>query len=543
MSQFLIEGFSKGFDIGYEGNHDVQFQSQNLKLTVGSKVELWNKVMKEVQLKRYAGPFVEPPFKNYIQSPIGLVPKDNGTKTRLIFHLSYPRDTNISVNANTPKEKCSVNYKDFDQAIKLCQTFLECVAGKSDLSAAFRHLPMSKNSWCWLVMKAQNPVDGKFYYFVDKCLPFGASISCALFQAFSDALAHIVMYKTQRKNINYLDDYFFVDCAKKLCDQQIQEFIDICKQICFPVSPEKTVWGTTLITFLGLLIDTKRRLICIPKEKRDKAINAIQLILQRKNKKMTLGEMQKLCGILNFLGKAIIPGQAFTRRLYSHTAHLTKKHHHANVNQEMKLDLQTWLTFLNSQIIFARPFFEFDHTVNSLDVSWFTDASRNPKLGMGGVLANSNWFIAQWDEQFILDHNPSINYLELFALTNAILTWSHKYANKKLILFCDNTSVIHMVNNTTSKCKNCMVLIRLIVLQCLTHNVRIKVKYIPSKENTLSDDLSRLKYKDFRKHAKIQGHNFKGKPDDISPLIWPMNKIWITNTEAKGKKRKNVQTP
>ena len=31
--------------------------------------------MKEVKVKRLAGPYEEVPFENYIQSPIGLVPK------------------------------------------------------------------------------------------------------------------------------------------------------------------------------------------------------------------------------------------------------------------------------------------------------------------------------------------------------------------------------------------------------------------------------------------------------------------------------------
>ena len=44
--------------------------------------------MKEVKAERVAGPFESIPYENYIQSPIGLVPK-SGNKTRMIFHLSY----------------------------------------------------------------------------------------------------------------------------------------------------------------------------------------------------------------------------------------------------------------------------------------------------------------------------------------------------------------------------------------------------------------------------------------------------------------------
>ena len=113
-------------------------------------------------------------------------------------------------------------------------------------------------------MKATLPLDSNTYYFVDKCLPFGAAISCAHFQAFSDAVAHIVATKLGKRIINYLDDYLFVAYLRLLCNQQIQLFLNICEQINFPVAMENTVWGETWVIFLGLLIDAKRRLICIP---------------------------------------------------------------------------------------------------------------------------------------------------------------------------------------------------------------------------------------------------------------------------------------
>ena len=62
-----------------KGKVKVQKKAPNLKLRVGNKIELWNKVVKE---GRYAGPFKEIPYDYFIQSPIGLVPKDHGVKTR-----------------------------------------------------------------------------------------------------------------------------------------------------------------------------------------------------------------------------------------------------------------------------------------------------------------------------------------------------------------------------------------------------------------------------------------------------------------------------
>ena len=71
--EFVINGFKEGFPIGYEGREERKSQAPNLRLRCGSKTQLWNKVMKEVKLGRYAGPFESIPYDNFIQSPIGLV--------------------------------------------------------------------------------------------------------------------------------------------------------------------------------------------------------------------------------------------------------------------------------------------------------------------------------------------------------------------------------------------------------------------------------------------------------------------------------------
>ena len=258
--RYLVDGFRNGFGIGYEGEEDVQITAPNLKLTIGSETQLWNKVMKEVKLKRFAGPFKKIPFDNYIQSPIGLVPKDGGKVTRLIFHLSYPRTSKqkISVNANTPQQVCQVKYSDFNKAIQLCvKARVGCNIIKSDISSAFRNVGILKIHWKYLIMKARNPKD-VWYYFVDKCLPFGAAISCAVFQAVSDAVAFLVRHQTGHPN--YLDEFLFIALLKWLCDNQTKTFMQICNEIGLPVALEKTFWSTTQLVFLGLLIDTVQQI-------------------------------------------------------------------------------------------------------------------------------------------------------------------------------------------------------------------------------------------------------------------------------------------
>ena len=339
---YLVDGFKNGFDINYKGPAKVQRMAPNLPLRVGNKTILWNKVMTEVQAGRYAGPFEKIPFKYYIQSPIGLVPKDKGKKTRLIFHLSYPK-TGDSVNSGIPDEMCTVKYPDFNEAVKLCvQAGRFCYVAKSDMSMAFRNLPLKKKCWKFLVMKAEHPETGQIYFFVEKCLPFGSSISPKIFQDFSDSIAHIIKSYTHQDLVNYLDYFLFVQLLKALCDGQVQIFLDVCQRIRFPVSLEKTFWGTTWLVFLGLLIDTVNQVVIIPQEKISKAMDMIEFFLNKNNKSVTVLQVQKLTGTLNFLCKCVIPGRVFLLRLYK----------------------------------FCRPFLDLVE-INAEDIDMFSDASRN----------------------------------------------------------------------------------------------------------------------------------------------------------------------
>ena len=150
-TDYLVNGFKNGFDIGYRGPTDRQDTSDNIPLRVGTKVDFWNKIMKEVRLLRYAGPFEVIPYENYMQSPVGLVPKDQGRQTRLIFHLSYNfKSGGMSLNHHTPKEWCRVSYNDIDHAMHNCIELLKSVNSKvkiiyfakTDARSAFRLVPL-----------------------------------------------------------------------------------------------------------------------------------------------------------------------------------------------------------------------------------------------------------------------------------------------------------------------------------------------------------------------------------------------------------------
>ena len=553
-TKFLVNGFRESFDIGYRGPETRRSTSKNIPFTVGNKYILWEKIMAEVKEKRFAGPFSEVPFENFIQSPIGLVPKKGKNKTRLIFHLSYnfvQEDSTIlpSVNACTLKEWCSVKYNDLDTAVKQCilmskkAEFVNGVPiiylGKTDLSNAFRVLTLKRGSICLLVLKAEDPRDGIVKYFIDLWLPFGASISCSHYQRFSNRLKAILQHRSKHKAItNYLDDFLFITIFKHLCDELINCFIDICNTLGVPIAMEKMEWGDTLVIFLGILLDGKRLCLSLPLEKREKALRLLNDLTGKC--KVTIKTLQVLTGYLNFLTKAIFPGRTFTRRMYSKCTSLgfnskgvaLKPHHHIYLDEEFRFDCEIWRIFLMHyrDLAVCRPMVDVDKSsFTATQLKFYSDTSGCEFLGVGAVFEH-RWFFAKWEPGFIRTCKPSIQYLELFGVIAAILTWGDQIQNMRMVLFCDNESVVEMVNNQCCSCWNCMYLLRLLTLNNLVNNRRVFTRHLRSEENYLSDALSRLQLERFWRLAPMSMNKELSR---ISPLVWPASKIWIKTNQIK----------
>ena len=379
-------------------------------------------------------------------------------------------------------------------------------------------------------MKAKSPIDGKFYYFINKCMPFGASISCAHFQAFSNAVSHIMKFKTKRNNVNYLDDFLFVALWRWICNGQVETFLQLCKEIKFPVSMEKTVWASNLITFLGMLIDTVRQIVMIPIEKVSKALTQIDNILSNKRRKTTVLKVQKLCGLLNFICRAVVPGRPFLMHLYQTLSGIEqrnlKPHHHVTLSRDSCLDLQTWKLFLQSDSVYCRPFLDYSTVMQAEELDWATDAAKSVKKGYGGHF-KSHWFMGKWDNDFLRDKDPSIEFLELYALTISVLLWTSEIKNKRIVILCDNQSVVYMVNNQSSKCPNCMTLVRIITLQSLIHNVRIYARHLRTHENGRADALSRDDLEKFVRLSSEKLINIDSHRTAIPYILENISSWWI----------------
>ena len=78
-----------------------------------------------------------------------------------------------------------------------------------------------------------------------------------------------------------------------------------------------------------------------------------------------------------------------------------------------------------------------------------TDASGT--LGYGGILGNK-WFQGRCKTQQQLNApGVSIAWQELFALVVACHIWGDEFANKRIVFYCDNASVVCITNSKRSR--------------------------------------------------------------------------------------------
>ena len=115
------------------------------------------------------------------------------------------------------------------------------------------------------------------------------------------------------------------------------------EEVGLPLAPEKFVWPTQKLEFLGLTIDTIRMAVAIPRDKREVILKEIDKMLGVT--KCKVKQVQSLAGHLNFVTRAVPHGRPFSRKLYSMVAGM-KLHWHVSVTKEVKRDLLMWKKFI-----------------------------------------------------------------------------------------------------------------------------------------------------------------------------------------------------
>ena len=85
---FLIDGFKYGFHL-FSVGQSRSYESPNLLSATQQQQVVDQKVAKELEAHRLAGPFDSPPLPVFRVSPLGIVPKKTPGEFCMIHHLSF----------------------------------------------------------------------------------------------------------------------------------------------------------------------------------------------------------------------------------------------------------------------------------------------------------------------------------------------------------------------------------------------------------------------------------------------------------------------
>ena len=475
-------GFVNGFDLGFRGHCNSDSQVKNLKSAESHPKIVEEYISAEKAKGRLIGPFSYPPFSNFQINPIGVVPKKDTDKFRIINDLSSPAGS--SINDGIDKIFSEVKYSSIIDAIDLVSKFgAGCFLAKTDIEKAFRLMPIRPDQRHLLGISWQGQ------YFFDCCLPMGASSSCQLFEIFSSAIQFIAEENGISGLNHYLDDFLIANHSQSACSDDLNTFKLICKEIGVPLAPNKTVGPSQIITYLGIEFDTVKTTIRLPTDKLEKSRALINEVLSCKRPRVSV--MMSLLGLLSFACTVIRPGRVFLRRLYGLIAG-KPPHYSVRLSGEHKDDLKMWLEFLNGY-----NGIDFFHDVlehKGLPLHIYSDASQS--LGCGAILNNS-WFSMPWPSKWWSEQN--ITFLELTPIVLALEAWKNTLKNRAVILHTDNHSLVSIINNQTSKEPLVLKFLRYLVLSSLQLNIIVSAVHISGKDNYLSDLLSRLQVDAFKK--------------------------------------------
>ena len=472
----LLSGLNHGFSLHYDGPDRTRI-SRNHQSALQLPQIVEAKLAHEIALGRMAGPFNQPPFPNYQAHPLGLVPKAQPNKYRLIHDLSFPHGD--SINSHVSREFTSVTYETLDRVIELARSIGPgCLIAKADIRDAFRLLPVRPEDYPLLGLTWSH------HCYYDKALPMGASVSCRHFEKLSSALQWILQYHFGVEWVTHLlDDFIFLGPPGcDTCLNALAAFEALAELLGIPLSVEKRCIPDTCQIVYGIEIDMLQMELRLPADKLAKATGLVTQYLNRR--KIRLCDLQSLIGVLQFCCLVVPIGRTFLRRLIDLTIGISRPRHFVTLNSEARADLSAWHIFLAS--FNGRALFLDTNSVPSDTIKLYTDASSNH--GFAAVFGKK-WIAGPWHRGF---GSGDITLLELYPLVLATELFGQYLANHSVMFLTDNAGVVGIVNKMTSPVKSIMKLVRKLVVACLKHNIVLRCTHVPGFENIISDRLSRL---------------------------------------------------
>ena len=132
-------------------------------------------------------------------------------------------------------------------------------------------------------------------------------------------------------------EFLFVATMVGQCLNQLQAFMNLCKDLGIPLATGKTT-NPPQVTFLGVTLHSVLCTARLPRER---------LVEYRKEIHLILGQLESLISKLNFAA-SVVPACPFLCRLIDNLNTVKKPYHFIRCTKELCKDLNTWDKFLKN---------------------------------------------------------------------------------------------------------------------------------------------------------------------------------------------------
>ena len=426
-------------------------------------------LQEEKGFKAIYGPFNEKPFERLHCSPFITREKPDSENRRVIVDLSWPKGNSVNDFVNSDEymgTKFMLTFPSIDDiTAQIIRLGHGCLLYKVDISRAFRHIKVDPSEYDKLGLNWEG-----FYF--DSCLPFGFKHGSKIFQRTSDAVKYI-MSNQNYDIINYIDDLIGFGLPSTV-HNSYKYLCELLEKLGLTISSKKLFPPSTVVTCLGVQIDTVKGTISVPPEKLKKIMHIC--FTWESKKTVRKRDLQSLLGSLMHITKCVRSSRPFLNRMLQNLREA--KTDYVYLNPDFYRDLlwfQTFLPHFNGVCVYNHPLLQ--GTVQ-------VDASLQ---GLGG-----RWGDCVYKLSIPLGMDDlGIVQLEMLNLFLALRIWAPNWAGKRVRFECDNQAVVAVMKAGKTRDPVLAAYARNIHMLASVFDIEITVIHLPGVKNTVADLLSR----------------------------------------------------
>ncbi len=473
ITQFL----RYGWPINHDGREPCQIECKNHRGATEFPEQMEACIQKEVNEGASIGPLDPLCFGTpIVHSPLNSRPKRDSTERRLILDLSFPRDRGINHGIDKDSylgEPARVYLPNVDTLVRFIKDKGQgCALYKRDLRRAYRQIHVDPGDIHLLGFKW----NGQSY--VDVTLPMGLRSAALICQRVTNAVRHMCEQEGFTVT-NYLDD--FAGCElwenAEIAFLTVGDILDRCG---LRESVDKACPPSTKMVFLGVLFDTDKLTLEITPDRLVEIEQDLDRWLVMTH--CTRHDIQELLGKLNFVASCVRPARIFMSRMLAFLR-ATPTVGSIPISEDFHKDISWWRTFMRQY--------------NGVSIMMLDDWScpdevlaTDACLEGGGAWCEGEYWHKQFPS-FILDQSLHINALELLVIVVSIKVWKNKLRGKRLLINCDNSASVEVLNKGKTRDPFLQACLREIEFVAGLGEYEIRARHIPGVDNRLPDLLSR----------------------------------------------------